>query len=94
QNRRILPHSNKSISQNLPILPNNTKNMASLLLNIKEPKKKTKKILLELDAEKFERLAANFGFFNYDFIKSLHKAEQDYKLGNVKKINSLKDLRK
>src|SRR4030042_1937697 len=69
--------------------------MYPLAINIiQEPQKKTKKFLLELDAEKFERLAANFGLFNPDFIESLRKAEDDYKHGRVKKIKSLREIRK
>ena len=63
-------------------------------LNIKIKTKATdKKILVELDADKFERLAANFGFFSNDFLKSVEQGEKDYTAGRIKKIRSLKDLR-
>lgn len=69
--------------------------MYPLAINIiQEPQRKTRKILLEINAEKFERLAASFGLFNPDFIASLEKAENDYKHGRVKKIKSLRELRK
>jgi len=67
--------------------------MAALTLNIK-PRKTSGKILIELDARKFEQLAANFGFFNPDFLKSLSQAEKDYTVGRVRKIKSLRDLTK
>ncbi len=51
-------------------------------------------ISVSFDADKFERVAANFGFFNPDFLRSLQVAERDIKLGRVKEICSLKDLRK
>lgn len=68
--------------------------MASLAVTIKPETNKPRKILIELDAEKFERLAANFGFFNPEFLKSLERAEKDYQTGKIRKIKSLKDLRK
>lgn len=67
--------------------------MASLAVTIKQKTLNPKRILVELDADRFERLAANLGFFNTDFIRSLEKAEDDFGKGRVKKIKSLKDLR-
>ena len=66
--------------------------MASLTLNI-APCKTSKKIVIELDANKFEKLAAYFGFFNSEFLASLSRAEKDYTSGKVRKIKSLKELR-
>ncbi len=66
--------------------------MTSLTITIK-PRKKEKKIIIEMDLDKFERLAASLGFFNPEFLKSLKKAEKDYKAGRIKKIKSLKELR-
>ncbi|MFQ6049879.1 MAG: hypothetical protein ACE5J0_02460 [Candidatus Paceibacterales bacterium] len=56
-------------------------------------KPKTKKFLVEIDAERLERLAAGLGLFSPDFLKSLDRAEKDYKAGRTRKIKSLKDLR-
>lgn len=67
--------------------------MPSLNITIKKPINSGRKILVEMDADKFERLAANLGLFSLDFLKSLDRAERDYKLGRVKKIKSLKELR-
>lgn len=68
--------------------------MASLTVTIKPRINHSQKILVEMDAEKFERLAANLGFFSSEFINSLNQAEKDYKAGRVKKIKSLKELRR
>jgi len=68
--------------------------MASLTLTIGSQVKNPKKILVEMDFEKFERLVANLGFFNQDFLKSVDLAEKDYKNGRIKKIRSLGELRR
>ena len=64
--------------------------MASLELTIK---KRNHRVLIEMDADLFEKLAANFGFFSKDFLESLEQAEKDVKACRVRKIQSLKDLR-
>ena len=68
--------------------------MVSLNITIKEKKNRFHKAIVELDADKFEKLAALLGFFNPYFLKSLDRAEKDYKAGRVTKMKSLKDLRK
>lgn len=67
--------------------------MPTLTATVKQPITSSRKILLEIDAHKFERLAATFGFFNPDFIDSLDRAESDYQNRRVKTIASLKELR-
>lgn len=67
--------------------------MVSLNIIIKRDKKHPRKTVVEFDADKFERLAALFGMFNPDFLKSLARAEKDVKAGRIRKIKSLKDLR-
>jgi hypothetical protein len=64
--------------------------MASLELTIK---KRNHRVLIEMDADQFEKLAADFGFFSKDFLESLEQAEKDAKAGRVRKIESLKELR-
>lgn len=54
----------------------------------------TRKIRIEVDADKFERLAADFGLFNPDFLKSLDQAEKDVRSRRIKKVTSLRDLRR
>ncbi len=66
--------------------------MNTLAIKVKTNSKQSGKFLIELDAEKFERLAANFGFFNPDFLESLSRAEKNYSNGKIKKIGSLKEL--
>jgi len=68
--------------------------MSSLTITIKPRADHPKKILVEMDIEKFERLAADLGFFNPEFLKSLSRAEKDYRAGRFKKVKSLKELRK
>ena len=65
--------------------------MASLEFTITQ--KNPKRVTIEFDADKFEKLAAAFGLFNPEFLKSLERAEKDVKEGRIRKIKSLKDLR-
>lgn len=67
--------------------------MASITIKVKPYKSRTRKVLIEMDANKFERLAANLGFFNPEFVISLDQAESDIKTKRINKIKSLKDLR-
>ncbi|MGZ8842226.1 MAG: hypothetical protein ACXW18_01105 [Pyrinomonadaceae bacterium] len=64
--------------------------MVTLELTIK---KKNNRVLVEMDAERFEKLAADFGFFGEDFLKSLDRAERDLKAGRTRTVKSLKELR-
>lgn len=64
--------------------------MAALGLKLKP--KNSKKIVVELDAEKFERLAASLGLFSEAFEASLDQAEKDYRSGRIAKISSLREL--
>ncbi len=68
--------------------------MASLTVTVKPQQKRPRKILVEMDADKFERLASSLGLFSKEFLSSLEKAEKDCRAGKVKKIKSLRDLRK
>ena len=68
--------------------------MVSLNVTIKDGKNRKHKAMVELDADKFEKLAGIFGLFNPDFLKSLARSEKDYREGKFFKIKSLKDLEK
>ena len=68
--------------------------MTPLAITIKSPKRSDRKILIEMDADKFERFAADLGFFNPAFLKSLDRAEKDIRAGKIYKLKSLKELRK
>ena len=63
----------------------------SISLTVKKSSK-SRKVTVEMDADRLERLAASFGFLNPDFIKSLDRAEGDYRASRYHKIRSLRDL--
>ncbi|MEK7118203.1 MAG: hypothetical protein AAB869_01190 [Patescibacteria group bacterium] len=65
----------------------------SLAITVK-PKTNKRTFRIEMDADRLERLVANFGLFNPDFLKSIARAEDDYKAGRAKRIRSLRELRK
>ena len=67
--------------------------MVSLNITIKQKNKRSRKMVVEFDADKFEKMAATFGFFSTEFIKDMEESEKDYKAGRVKRLRSLKDLR-
>ena len=66
--------------------------MVPLNITIKEGQNHPRKAMIELDADKFEKLAGIFGLFNPNFLESLSRAEKDYKAGRTKKIKSLKEF--
>ena len=66
----------------------------SLSVTIKPRTRQPKKVLVEFDADQFERLAANLGFYSPEFLRSLARAEKDYRAGRMRKITSLRELRK
>lgn len=53
-----------------------------------------KKIVVELDANRLERLASNLGFYSHDFLKSVDRAERDYRAGRVREVASLSEVRR
>ena len=53
-----------------------------------------RKVIVELDANRIERLASNLGFYGLDFLKSVDRAERDYRAGRVHEVASLSELRK
>ena len=55
--------------------------------------KETQKVVVEMDVNRFERLAAGFGLFREEFLESLDKAEQELALAKTKILKSLKSLR-
>ena len=67
--------------------------MASLAVTVRKANR-GRRVLVEMDAGKFERMAANFGFFNPAFLKSLDRAEKEYRSGRIRTIASLRELRK
>ena len=65
----------------------------TLTLTIK-PKttRAARKVVVEMDADKLERMAADFGMFNPDFLTSIERAEQDYRTGRARRVRSLREL--
>lgn len=65
----------------------------TLTLTIK-PKtaKAARKVVVEMDADKLERMAAYFGMLNPDFLASIERAERDYRAGRVRNVRSLQEL--
>ena len=55
--------------------------------------RKNNRVVVEMDAEHFERLAADLGLFSLDFLASLARAERNIKADRLTKIKSLKDVR-
>lgn len=66
--------------------------MASTLTMTINPSRKRHKVSIELDADRFERLAAHLGLFRKEFLESLERAERDIAQGKVRRLGSLKDL--
>jgi hypothetical protein len=55
--------------------------------------RKERTVSVSFDADRFERVAGNFGMFNKHFIQSLDRAERDINAGRITIIDSLKELR-
>lgn len=68
--------------------------MNALTLTIRPIAKRKEKVRVELDAERFERLAAGLGFFTSEFVASLDRAEREISEGKTRRLRSLKDLRR
>ena len=62
-------------------------------ITVKRGEDGSRKVLVEIDANRLERLAANLGFFSQDFLSSLDRAEKDYSTGKTKKVRSLESVR-
>ena len=59
-----------------------------------KPTSKGRKVLVELDADRLERLAANLGLYNPAFVESIERAERDFRTGHVRTISTLKEIRR
>ena len=59
-----------------------------------ERKPKSERVIVEIDAEKLERLAATLGLFHDEFLNSLSRSEKDIALGKTKRLRSLRELRR
>jgi len=59
-----------------------------------ERKPKSKRITLEIDAERLERLAASLGLVSPSFLDSVSRSEKEIALGKTKRLRSLRELRR
>lgn len=57
-------------------------------------KTRTKRFVVEMDADRFERLAADLGLFQQEFLESLARAEGEARRGKLMRLRNLKDLRR
>lgn len=67
--------------------------MNTITLPVNIVQKTKKKFAVEIDYHGFERLADSLGLFRREFLESIDRAELDIRLGRVKKLHSLHDLR-
>lgn len=68
--------------------------MASIIAPLTITRATRQKIRVEIDRFGFERLADSLGLYRPEFLESLEHAEADIKAGRVKKLRSLRDLRR
>lgn len=66
--------------------------MANLTMIVS--KKSANKYIVEMDADKLERLAAAMGWFNPDFLSTMKESAADLKAGRYTVRKSLKELQK
>jgi hypothetical protein len=59
-----------------------------------ERKPKSKRIMVEIDADKLERLAASLGLFRSSFLDSISRSEKEIALGKTKRLRDLHELRR
>ena len=59
-----------------------------------ERKPKSKRIIVEIDADKLERLAASLGLFSSSFLDSMSRSEKEIGLGKTKRLRNLRELRR
>ena len=68
--------------------------MATLNVTIRPRPARSRKLIVELDADRFERLAAGLGLFSREFLASLERAEREIARGKARRLRSLRDLRR
>jgi hypothetical protein len=59
-----------------------------------ERRPKSKRILVEIDADKLERLAASLALFSSSFLDSMSRSEKEIALGKTKRLRNLRELRR
>ncbi len=68
--------------------------MATLNVTIRPRQIRSRKLIVELDADRFERLAAGLGLFSREFLASIERAEREITLGKARRLHSLRNLRR
>jgi hypothetical protein len=58
-----------------------------------EKRPKSRRIVVEIDADKLERLAASLGLFSSSFLDSIARSEKEIALGKTARLRHLRDLR-
>ncbi len=66
--------------------------MSTITLPITILPKQGARLSIEIDRNRFERLADSLGLFNTEFLESVDRAEADIRSGRTKKLRSLRDL--
>ena len=59
-----------------------------------ERRPRSKRIIVEIDADKLERLAASLGLPSPSFLDSISRSEKEIALGKISPLRSLRDLRR
>jgi hypothetical protein len=59
-----------------------------------ERKPKSKSVIVEIDIDKLERLAASLGLLSSSFLASISRSEKEIGLGKTKRLRSLRELRR
>ncbi|MBI5405565.1 hypothetical protein HY972_00800 [Candidatus Kaiserbacteria bacterium] len=67
--------------------------MNRIAATIRSKNSKSHKLVLELDADRLERLAASFGLFNPEFLASVTRAEADYHAGRSHRVHMPSKIR-
>jgi hypothetical protein len=58
-----------------------------------EKKPKSKRIVVEIDVDKLERVAASLGLFSSSFLDSIARLEKEIAVGKTARLRHLRDLR-
>ncbi len=59
-----------------------------------ERRPKSKRVMIEIDADKLERLAASLGLLSPSFLNSISRSEEEIALGKSKRLRGLRELRR
>jgi hypothetical protein len=59
-----------------------------------ERKPNSKRFVVEVDADRLERLAGSLGLHSPNFLDSISRSEKQIALGKTKRLRSLRELRR